>query len=363
MVTVNRIFGLDIMRFIAITLVIINHTYKYTLFSKLKYSIDFYLGFIGVEFFFILSGFLIGSILIKYNESNKIRLSQIKNFWIRRWFRTLPNYYLMLFIYFVVDTYINPSILLHVNYLSYCVFLQNFKKVHPVFLGPAWSLSIEEWFYLTFPLSIFCLQKIFKKKDAAFRVAIFIFIIGSLLFRLIASNNLTALWDSGFRKIMPLRLDAIAIGVLFAYFKTKNKEEWDTQKVIYFQFGSVGLCLLMFALAKADISVSNLNIFFKTLFFSLIPISIGFLLPYFDGIKTIKNQTITKTITHISLISYSMYLTHWLIIEIIDLNYFDYINNFYKFILVWFFTIVISSIQYQFFEKPMTTLREKFSNT
>jgi peptidoglycan/LPS O-acetylase OafA/YrhL len=46
MVTVNRIFGLDIMRFIAITLVIINHTYKYTLFSKLKYSIDFYLGFI-----------------------------------------------------------------------------------------------------------------------------------------------------------------------------------------------------------------------------------------------------------------------------------------------------------------------------
>ena len=57
----------------------------------------------GVELFFVLSGFLIGGILIKtFQKDNSFGIKTISNFWIRRWFRTLPNYDLILILNIIV---------------------------------------------------------------------------------------------------------------------------------------------------------------------------------------------------------------------------------------------------------------------
>src|SRR5260221_1461236 len=103
----DRILGLDILRASAVTLVVISHSYflinpikEFPYFDRLYpvlYPVVGMLGFWGVDLFFVLSGFLIGRILImQFIDSKNFSFVDVKKFWIRRWFRTLPNYYLFL---------------------------------------------------------------------------------------------------------------------------------------------------------------------------------------------------------------------------------------------------------------------------
>lgn len=93
-----RIIGLDITRSVAILLVMFCHSSCfYTINNNCMEYIFTFAGVWGVELFFALSGFLIGGIIIKniVNVSYEDVLKEIKIFWIRRWFRTLPLYYLI----------------------------------------------------------------------------------------------------------------------------------------------------------------------------------------------------------------------------------------------------------------------------
>ena len=83
-------------------------------------------------------------------------------------------------------------------------------------------------------------------------------------------------------------------------------------------------------------------------------------LPYFESIKSVKYKFIQESLTHISLISYSMYLFHWLLVRTADMKIFADVCGFVKFIFVWIGTIVVASYQYKYFEKPITALRDKF---
>jgi len=85
----KRIIGLDSLRAIAILLVLMAHFVN---------KLDF-LGLYGVELFFSLSGFLIGGILYRSMASEHCwSFKHVKSFWVRRWWRTLPNYYLFLLV-------------------------------------------------------------------------------------------------------------------------------------------------------------------------------------------------------------------------------------------------------------------------
>ena len=97
----NRVFGLDLMRALAIIFVVIGH--GGWILDKANTHFPWIRFIDGVELFFVLSGFLIGGILIKiFQNAKSIKLETIWSFWIRRWFRTLPNYYLVLVLNIVV---------------------------------------------------------------------------------------------------------------------------------------------------------------------------------------------------------------------------------------------------------------------
>ena len=375
MTTVGRVFGFDLLRCLAIVLVLITHTLLFI--SPGLYRPPVYTGLFGVEFFFVLSGFLIGTILLKiYHQTEGLTWSSLKVFWIRRWFRTLPNYYLMFLVYAILiygSHHLN--VFSQIKYLSYLVFLQNSVHYQPNnFFPVAWSLSIEEWFYLIFPLLLFLLTSLFKKnKAAAFLSAILVLILAELTLRLFIALTKNMYWDEGFRKLMPVRLDSIAIGVLAAYIKFHCPAFWNKKANLTATVGIFMLIALSVYFSFQYVRyfdpitwdhLFNPKLFLKTLFLTSLSFSIALLFPYLDKLPSPPNF-VARPITFISKISYSIYLSHYFIILILShifvhLPAFKY-NNLILFVVIWLAVVSISAVQYHFFEVKATALRNRFS--
>ena len=196
----NKIFfpNLDGLRFICFLLVFFYHCNE-TLFRKIAnptlsgiLNFLFKNGNVGVNIFFVLSGFLITFLLIKEKEiKNTISL---KNFYLRRILRIWPLFYLCLFLGFVLFPFLKyravPSPFEVSNFWSYLFFAGNFNfiKIWPrtpdaLNLLVLWSVAVEEQFYLVWPVIL----KYFSEK---FYLCIFIAIIFStLLFRSFFISN------------------------------------------------------------------------------------------------------------------------------------------------------------------------------
>ena len=140
----TRIFGLDIIRSVAILMVVFSHLY-YLIDSKnaLFISISGLLGFFGVELFFVLSGFLIGTILLKQFLDNSFTIKEVIHFLKRIWFRTLPNYYLILAVN--IGIALSFGYLPVTSYWNYFLFLQNLSQYSITFFKEKKSLAVEEW--------------------------------------------------------------------------------------------------------------------------------------------------------------------------------------------------------------------------
>lgn len=135
----QRIRSLDLLRALAIILVINAHTVL--AFGAPPALAPLQLGGTGVDLFFVLSGWLLGRQLLR--ELSTHNTINLQRFWYRRWLRTLPAYYTVLFLTFLQQILLksHPDI----RY-SYLYFLQNYHEL-PYF-SISWSLCVEEHFYL-----------------------------------------------------------------------------------------------------------------------------------------------------------------------------------------------------------------------
>jgi peptidoglycan/LPS O-acetylase OafA/YrhL len=104
-------------------------------------------GWAGVDLFFVLSGYLIAGQLFKPLSSGEPLF--LKAFFLRRFLRTLPSYYTVLAIYFLLSP-VAPGV-------RFLFFTQNFGI--PATFAPSWSLCVEEQFYLLFPLAVFAISR------------------------------------------------------------------------------------------------------------------------------------------------------------------------------------------------------------
>ena len=374
-VTEQRVFGLDLLRAVAISLVVFTHTSP--ILSQRLYKASVFTGFLGVELFFVLSGFLIGTILLKINaRPGKFKFKEIRAFWVRRWFRTLPNYYLMFLVYALVFyTSHHADVFAHTRYLSYLAFLQNSFSYQPgEFFPVAWSLSIEEWFYLLFPLLLLLVSRLTHGTNAGsfVRTVLYIMVI-ELVLRLIISSCFNHYWDEGYRKLMPLRLDSIDIGVLAACVKFYRPDFWEKHANLMSICGLLILTGLSVYLYLNYINFSDPEYadhqiktgqFLNTGFFTLAGVSIALMMPAVYSIKW-KLGLVTRAATLMSKISYSMYLTHFLIVLVMLHVFKRYATTWYTnavlFAAVWALTVAVSWVQYQYFELRMIRLRNKFN--
>ncbi|MGA2420823.1 MAG: acyltransferase [Candidatus Acidiferrum sp.] len=152
-----RVPQLDGVRGIAILLVmLVNTSEKYPVLHLQRLVAD---GWMGVDLFFALSGFLITGILLEGRESPHY----FKNFYARRALRILPLYYAVLIFMFVVVPLLRPGDAHAIfqrgsPWWSFPLFLQNFLVAQSTLavgpLGASWSLAIEEQFYLVWPLVV-----------------------------------------------------------------------------------------------------------------------------------------------------------------------------------------------------------------
>ena len=158
----QKISQLDAVRGLAILLVIAHNTS--TKYPLLHLQPFFGNGWMGVDLFFVLSGFLITGILVdtKYSEG------YFSRFYARRCLRIWPLYYSLIFFMFVVVPWLRPSEA-HTLFgrsspwWAYPLFLQNFLVSSPTGatgpLGVTWSLAIEEQFYLVWPWVVRCCSR------------------------------------------------------------------------------------------------------------------------------------------------------------------------------------------------------------
>jgi len=204
--------GLDVLRGLAIVLVLFHnfsvseggHSRIFKLWNVLPES-----GWIGVQIFFVLSGFLITGILV----DDRGQPGFYTRFYVRRALRIFPLYYALLILYGVLyATGVLEFRIAPVSPFFYATYLQNwsalFLREMPPGLGPLWSLAVEEQFYLLWPLLI---GKVSLRGSV---MACIVIIVASFLARLgmhLAHEPPGWLYVS-----TPARADALAIGALFA---------------------------------------------------------------------------------------------------------------------------------------------------
>jgi peptidoglycan/LPS O-acetylase OafA/YrhL len=143
---------LDGLRAVAVLLVLMSHMDDLNLPAPLAYLCS--LGWVGVDAFFVLSGFLITTILLTYKPEPRA----FGVFVLRRTLRTWPLYFAVLSIaYLTIRQGIAGT---QINWLHYAFFLQNYAPEFTMrSLGPTWSLCIEEHFYIVWPLLIFLMPR------------------------------------------------------------------------------------------------------------------------------------------------------------------------------------------------------------
>ena len=360
----QRIFGLDVVRATAILLVLFSHLY-YLMDSQNSFliAISGLMGFAGVELFFVLSGFLIGTILLKLFVKASFTQQDLILFLKRRWYRTLPNYYLVLLLNIVVAFALGYDI---EGWWRYFLFLQNFSSYHITFFSESWSLSIEEFTYVMAPLLLFFGWKVFKnnkKRGFLYLSICLILVFNATRYAYYLNSSITDMnaWNLNIKSIVIYRIDAIVIGFIVAwlhYYYTSFLKKYS----VYCFIVALHLFLLQFVIFNVfGFDIITKPLYFRVLYFTFSAVTFALGLPAFIYWNS-SNAIATAIVTCISNISYSMYLLHYSIITVfikkVITIYQWTIPNFALVLLYVFTTFICSYLLYRFYEKPIMKLRE-----
>jgi peptidoglycan/LPS O-acetylase OafA/YrhL len=358
--------NLNGVRFIAAFWVIVHHIEQF----KEKFGYDnqlFYTRFIrligplSVFLFFVLSGFLITSLLLV--EKERTNTINIQSFYMRRVLRIWPLYYLTVFLGLLVlpqISYLNISgetELISVNFteklIFYLLILPNivtgvFK--HIPYLSQNWSIGVEEQFYYFWPWVV--------RQTKTSRLLIVMIIFFAIFY---ITRSLTVLYmpETGWWKylnefIKSLRITCMilgAIGAYFTYYKLNSK----FVQLIFTKIFQVFLYSILILMLSFGIYLPGVNQEIYALIFTLILMNLA---KNPSSILSLENPVFN----YLGKISYGMYMYHTIAVVIgVKISHSFDNSNFVSYPISYILTIIMSGLSYQYFEKPFLKIKDKFT--
>ena len=344
---------IDGLRAIAVSAVILYHA-QITIFGYQPFKG----GFIGVDIFFVISGYLITSIILK--ELITTGSFSFKHFYERRIRRILPA---LLFVMLVslpfawmsllpssfVD--FSKSILYSLGFSSNLYFWSSGQEygAQSGLLKPflhTWSLSVEEQFYILFPIILLITFKYFKRYLIHILISGFVISLGLAEW---TSRN----YPSASFYFLHTRMWELLMGSILAYFEI-TKGHRSKNKILNLVLPIIGLFLIIFTI-----------IFFKLYFphpsLHTVPAIVGVsLIIWFSNSNEIVTRLLsTKLFVGIGLISYSLYLWHYPILAFVRITDFTQGSSPNK-LLLGIIIVILSTISYYFVERPARNKNNKF---
>ena len=361
----EKLHGLDHLRALAIALVFIFHYPGVADLPGWAWKIiDF--GWVGVDLFFVLSGFLIArQLFAELKATNSI---SVKQFFIKRFFRIIPVYLVVVAVYFLVPVFRERESLPAL--WRFLTFTQNIG-LNPSINGTfshAWSLCIEEQFYLAFPLVIAALVYFKVTNKGVYLIAgLFLF---TCLIRLYIWNTYMApligkeggdgnFWVTWMYYPTHTRLDGLLVGISIAGLVDFYPAL--TEKIT--KYANLLLITGIMILTGAYFLCFPRNGFNANVFgFPLIAIGFGCMVLAAISPGCVLYKFKSRITSSIAILSYSVYLIHKAVRHLCFV-YFGKMGldeeSYWMLLLSIVFTILGALILRYTIEKPFLRLREK----
>ena len=350
----KHIIQLDGLRFFAVLMVMIGHWLQWQLTNPIITKIPFTH---GVTLFFVLSGFLITGILLRnrdlYDKNGLGKSALIKNFYIRRFFRIFPIYYLLIIFLFAIN-YTNTREMFPwlVTYSSNIY--QSIKNEYIGDFNHFWSLAVEEQFYLFWPFVILFL------KPQKTLPAIIITICLALLTRTYLYFFVGKWMATSYFTLSCMH--SLGLGALLAYIKIYKPEVGKslTHPIYVYAIFVVYILSLIF---QNVYEIGWYKEIIDDLLFSILSLFIiarasenGFK----GGIKMILEN---KFVSYSGKISYGLYVYH-LFMPPLFYNFGPKIgmtitNKYTFFVILYLMTFTVASISWKYIESPINKLKDK----
>jgi len=358
----TRFYGLDHLRAFAIIYVFLFHYFILSGGQPEALPKVASFGWTGVDLFFVLSGFLIASHLFAQIKNGQFIL--FKPFFLKRFFRIVPAFLFTLALYFCFPFFREKESLPPL--LKFLSFTQNFGlnlKDNGTF-SHAWSLCVEEHFYLFLPLILILFQSIRKLKHA-FWLIITLFLLGFAI-RIYSYNyfylpklNDEYPWMYWYKYIYYptyTRLDGLLIGVSIAGVYQFLPNTWN--KIT--KYGNYNIILGLMILIGAYFLCEDQTTFYASVFgFPIIAIGYGLLVISAISPTSILYKWKSKSTTFIASISYAVYLTHKGVIHMTHQLFINYNPDAYLLLLISMITCIsFAYLLHIAIEKPFMKLRK-----
>jgi peptidoglycan/LPS O-acetylase OafA/YrhL len=324
-------------------------------------------GWSCVDLFFVLSGFLITSIIFNNIDDS----SFFKAFYIRRALRIWPVYFLLLLgiclVYLIAVLFFDEplrkptGISLYFVFLQYvdCYFVKGQESYFHYFhcFQQSWSLAVEEQFYLFWPMVFFFLRPSFIKM-----------IVCTIIFCWLA----VYMASQGFESVLLLvKSHGLLLGILLSYIayeRDQGKVTWYVKKSLWIFVLAIGIGLmLVFPYLIEGYSVSFDKDMHKhvppymSLAFSLVYFGIVGLCVLFAGNPYLKLLRL-KPLLWLGSISYGLYMYHPVVFDslVFIFNRYHVFNGYILLITGFLMSLLIAHLSYQFMEKKFLNMRKKY---
>lgn len=367
--------NLNSIRFIAALAVMIHHIEltKYWFGQPNIYRTSFVggvFGQLGIILFFVLSGFLITYLLLlEHRETDTI---SIKNFYIRRILRIWPLYYLIITLsLFVIPQIHAMDVPDYTNHLyehfllkagMFIAFIPNVVYAlftHVPYAEQAWSVGVEEQFYLLWPVLISLVMRMNKTMGMLLGVIGFYTVIKIVAIVLYHNHPESKAIEDFYQFWMNFCIDCMAIGGIAAYLLFHKKEQ--VLKILYNRYLQITLYLAIGYITVRGIAVPYFNYEFYALMFGILILNLS------SNPKTVLNFEY-KTMSYLGKISYGLYMYHNIVIAAIlqlllsaGLKLNSLTGNIIYYTIAILTTILVASASYEFFEKRFIKAKVRYS--